>query len=101
LDDAKTHGAEGTPELARFEQRTDQALADLQQVSEASNRAPSDAKSGAGTAPADDSIGDLLATLKAAGVSAPVDGPPTNGHGVALAAAKRSTPAYDTPLGFA
>jgi hypothetical protein len=101
LDDAKAHGAEGAPELARFEQRTDQALADLQQVSEASNRAPSDPKPGVGTTPVDESIDDLLATLKAAGVSAPADGPPANGHGVALAAAKRSTQAYDTPLGFA
>jgi hypothetical protein len=38
LADAKAHGAEGAPELVRFEQQTNQALADLQQASKRSEQ---------------------------------------------------------------
>lgn len=86
LQDAKAHGADRSPEFAGMEQRAKAAMADLQPPHQATERpAPnSDAKpeQEGQPSPSDDGLGDILATLKAAGVTTPAVQTSDAGHGV-------------------
>lgn len=90
LRDAGAHGADRSPEFAGMVQRADEAMADLQP--QAADRSLLDAAAlpvQSGVRPAaEDGLGDILATLKAAGVTTPAIQASDAGHGVALAVAQ-------------
>ena len=94
LRDAGAHGADRSRDFAGMVQRADSAVADLQsarqQPETASERQTVDANKSAQPAPASDDLGDIFATLKAAGVTTPAIQAREAGHGVALAASDGS-----------
>ena len=90
LRDAGAHGADRSPDYAGMVQRADAAMADLRPQT----REQSPANAGVQPAQsevrpiADDGLGDILATLKAAGVTTPAIQAGDAGHGVALTVAQ-------------
>lgn len=91
LRDAGAHGADRSPDFADMMQQAKSATADLkfaQQTQEAAITRPSvaAAKTEPPTQSSDD-LGDIFATLKAAGVTTPAIQAREAGHGVAVAAA--------------
>lgn len=90
LLDAGAHGADRSPDFAGMVQRADDAMADLHPP--ADDRSPLDlaalpVQSGVRLG-AEDGLGDILATLKAAGVTIPAIQANDAGHGVALTVAQ-------------
>jgi hypothetical protein len=92
LRDAEAHGAARSPDYAGLVQRADAATADLQQSLQAPEPTPANALAQPTTSVertiADDGLGDILATLKAAGVTTPAFQASDSGHGVKLAVAQ-------------
>ena len=90
LRDAGAHGADRSPDFADMMRQTKSATADLQsarQRPEASNAPPIvDRDKRAQPAASEDELGDILATLKAAGVTTPANQARDAGHGVNVAA---------------
>lgn len=88
LRDAGAHGADRSPDFAGMVQRADAAMADLRPL--ADNPSPANvgaqAELSEGQALADDGLSDILATLRAAGVTTPAIQSSDAGHGVALTA---------------
>jgi hypothetical protein len=91
LLDAGAHGADRSPDFADMVQQVKSATADLQTVQqkqEAAITRPSDKPTkGEQPAQSSDDLGDIFATLKAAGVTTPAIQAREAGHGVAVAAA--------------
>lgn len=92
LRDAGAHGADRSPDYAGMVQRSDAAFADLQPPQQASEQAAlkSEAASvhSALPPPSDDGLGDILATLKAAGVTTPAIQASDAGHGISTTLAQ-------------
>lgn len=86
LRDAGAHGADRSPDYPRMVQQADAAIADLQAPpQESEQKLPISANQTAQqahAAPSDDGLGDILATLKAAGVTTPAVQSNDAGHGV-------------------
>jgi hypothetical protein len=86
LRDAGAHGADRSPDYAGMVQRANTAMADLPPPRQATEQ--SAPNSGAQPvqegrpSPSDDGLGDILATLKAAGVTTPAAQASDAGHGV-------------------
>lgn len=91
LRDAGAHGADRSPNYADMLKRSNAAFADLQPPHQAAEQAAIHSESAsvrpAQPTPADDGFGDILATLKAAGVTTPAVQARDAGHGVSIAAA--------------
>jgi hypothetical protein len=92
LLDAGAHGADRSPDFAGMMQRANAATADLQlspQTKEqSSNTSEVQPAKGAERLEPDDGLGDILATLKAAGVTTPAMQASDAGHGVSLTIAQ-------------
>lgn len=90
LRDAGAHGADRSPDYSGLVQRADAAMADLQP--QAAHPSLADerivAAQSEGRAMSDDGLGDILATLKAAGVTTPAIQASDAGHGVAVTVAQ-------------
>ncbi len=90
LRDAGAHGADRSPDYPGLVQRADAAMADLQP--QAAHPSLADerivAAQSEGRAMSDDGLGDILATLKAAGVTTPAIQASDAGHGVAVTVAQ-------------
>jgi hypothetical protein len=91
LRDAGAHGADRSPDFADMVQLAKSATVDLQsaqQTQENVTARPSvDAIKGEQPAQSSDDLGDIFATLKAAGVTTPANQAREAGHGMALASA--------------
>ncbi len=91
LRDAGAHGADRSRDYADMVQQAESVTADLktaQQTQEKVTARPSvDAIKGEQPTISDDGLGDILASLKAAGVTTPAIQAREAGHGVAMAAA--------------
>ena len=91
LRDAGAHGADRSRDFANMVQQAESVTADLktaQQTQEKVTARPSvDAIKGEQPTISDDGLGDILASLKAAGVTTPAVQAREAGHGVAVAAA--------------
>lgn len=86
LRDAGAHGADRSPDYAGMVQRANAAMADLQPPRQATEQSASNAGAQpvheGRPSPSDDGLGDILATLKAAGVTTPAAQASDAGHGV-------------------
>lgn len=90
LRDAGAHGADRSPDFADMVQRADEAMADLRPQTREQSPANVGVQSTQSGTPgiSDDGFGDILAALKAAGVTTPVTQASDAGHGVALTIAQ-------------
>lgn len=92
LRDAGAHGADRSPDYAGMVQRSDAAFADLHPPQQASEQAAlkSETASEHSSLPpsSNDGLGDILATLKAAGVTTPAIQASDAGHGISTTLAQ-------------
>lgn len=86
LRDAGAHGADRSPDYAGMVQRANAAMADLQPPRQATEQSAPNAGAQpvqeGRPSPSDDGLGDILATLKATGVTTPATQASDAGHGV-------------------
>lgn len=92
LRDAGAHGADRSPDYAGMVQRSDSAFADLrsprQETEQAGLKSEAASVHSALPPPSDDGLGDILATLKAAGVTTPAIQASDAGHGISTTLAQ-------------